>query len=195
MNDQLRTRIVEALTSAGQYDLAAQLREPDRILFDNEWLQIRETPDRYVYCHDAKGGGHGVAVLAYRAVDGEIQVVGRYERCPCHHDGFALTSLTGMMDSSLEDAVATAVRELKEEAGIDATTDEMESLGTVRPSKHDDAVLHLFCVDVGDREIGEAVGDGTAGEVGAYCRWVSFKDAIWSKSASLVTMVARLAER
>lgn len=198
-----RAEIAEALRQSGHDDLAVAMEETaielvasyakngDLILHDNEWLQMRETPDGYVYSHEAKSNGLGVAVLAFREHDGNVEVAGRYERCPCHRDGFALTSLTGLMDVAAEAPVDTAVRELKEEAGIDARADEMQSLGFVRPSKQADTKLHLFCVDVGDREIDEAVGDGSSGEQGAYCAWVSPRDACLSKSPVLATMVTR----
>lgn len=198
-----RVQIVEALRRSGHDDLAVAMEETalplvaayaqngDAILYDNEWLQMRETPDGYVYSHEAKSDGQGVAVLAYRKRNDTVEVAGRYERCPCHRDGFALTSLTGLMDRDDEDAVATAVRELKEEAGIEVAAGEMQTLGSVRPSKQADTVLHLFSVNVGDRDIGESVGDGSAGEQDAYCAWVTPVDACLSKSPVLATMVVR----
>ena len=200
--DHLRLQIVVALHDAGHRDLARLMEETalplvaqyakngDSILYDNEWLQLRETPDGYVYSHEAKSDGRGVAVLAYRRVDVDVQVVGRYERCPCHFDGFALTSLTGQIEGD-DDPVSTAVRELKEEAGIDAIRSEMKPLGTVRPGKQTDTTMWLFAINVGDRDIGEAVGDGTDGEVGAYCRWVTLTDASLSKSAVLGALILR----
>ena len=200
--EQLRLRIVVALHDAGHRDLARLMEETalpmvakfarngDYIMYDNEWLQLRETPDGYVYAHEAKGNGKGVAVLAYRNRDGVVEVAGRYERCPCHHDDFALTSLTGQLDGD-EEPIDAAVRELKEESGIDATRSEMKPLGTVRPGKQTDTTMWLFAVDAGDRDIGEALGDGTEGERGAYCQWVSLVDAVTSKSPVLACLVAR----
>lgn len=160
-----------------------------KTLYRNEWLSLQETMDGYVYTHEEKSDGQGVAVLAFRPRP--LRVVGRYENCPCHFDGMALTSLTGQLDQG-ETPVQTAVRELFEEAGITVGPDEMKSLGTVRPSKASDTVMHLFAVDIGDRDIGRAPGDGTKGEEGAYCKWVGHEEAIMSKSPVLATMVARL---
>lgn len=201
--NQLKQKIVEALRKHNHPDLAGALADEtmplvaqhakngDTILYDNEWLQMRETPDGYVYSHEAKSDGLGVAVLAYRRVGDDIQVAGRYERTPCHRDGIALTSLTGLVDKAGEDPVGTAVRELKEEAGIDAIRSEMQPLGEVRPSKQADTVMHLFAIDVGDRDIGKAVGDGTAGEADAYCKWVTLTDACLSKSPVLAALLVR----
>lgn len=200
--DKLRSDIVQALRDAGQPWLAmlmeetaipmvAQLSyEGDAILYDNEWLQLRETSDGYVYAHENKSNGRGVAVLAYRRVGDELQIAGRFERCPCHRDGFALTSLTGQIEGD-DEPITTAVRELKEEAGIDAVESEMQTLGTVRPGKQTDTIMHLFAIDVGDRDIGEALGDGTAGEQGAYCAWVTLTDAALSKSPVLAALLLR----
>lgn len=192
-----RKQVIETLRAVGHYDLAVELETAvgvanngDAILFDNEWLGIRETPDGYIYMHQNKSNGQGVAVLAYREGSDGLEIVGRYERVPCHRDGFALCALTGMMETD-ETPVDVAVRELKEESGIDAEASEMESLGTVRNSKASDTTMHLFGIDVGDRDIGEIVGDGTFGEEGAYCRWVTVGDAVGSKDPLLATLVAR----
>ena len=160
-----------------------------KTLYRNEWLSLQETLDGYVYAHEEKSDGQGVAVLAYRAKP--LLVVGRYENCPCHFDGMALTSLTGQVDPG-ETPLQTAARELFEEAGITAGHDEFQSLGTVRPSKAADTTMHLFAVDIGDRDIGRGPGDGTKGEEGAYCKWVDHEQALISKSPVLATMVARL---
>ena len=161
----------------------------DKTLFDNEWLQVKTTPDDYIYSHEKKSGGKGVAVLAYRSnLD---KIVGRFERVPCHHDGFSLCALTGQVDAG-EDIVETSVRELYEEAGVRVSSDEMIPVGIVRPSKSADTKMYLFVCDIGeDRDIGEITGDGTKGEEGAYCRLVDHKEAISSKDPILATLVVR----
>jgi len=171
----------------------------DEILFANEWLSVRETPGGYTYVHQEKSNGAGVAVLAYRWDakhtpkgwrGGNLEIVGRFEECPPHRDGLALTSLTGMLEEG-EDPLNTAVRELWEEAGIQVSPGDMKPLGTVKPSKASDTVMHLFSVDVGEALLGKGVGDGTRGEANAYCRWVSRQAAIDSKDALLSVMILR----
>ncbi len=162
----------------------------DEILYSDDWLSIRETPGGYVYMHQEKSNGGAVAVLAYKT--NPMKVVGRYEECPPHRDGNALCSLTGMMDKEGEPAVDCAVRELEEEAGIVAGSDELKPLGTVRMGKASDTLMHLFGIDIGDRDIGKSVGDGTRGEANAYCEWISVDDAFYSKDPLLATMVARV---
>jgi hypothetical protein len=51
--------------------------------------------------------------------------------------------------------------------------------------------MYLYCIDVGHRDIGKAIGDGTAGEVGAYCEWTPVDNAIASKDPVLATLVVR----
>ena len=161
-----------------------------KILSKNEWLELRETENGYVYSHEYASGGKGVAVLAYRDEYGKIEIVGRHECCPCHDDHVALTSLTGQVDGN-EYPEDTAVRELKEEAGISVTRGELCFLGAVRPSKSADTTMWLFSVNVGHRDIGEIVGDGTPGERGAFCIWVPMKRAIFSKCPIFACLVAR----
>lgn len=164
--------------------------DSDKVLYANEWLSLRETPGGYTYAHEEKGRGAGVAVIAYRNYP--VMIVGRYEECPPHRDGMALCAITGQMDHAGEVPRSAAIRELKEEAGIQVGFDDMKDLGTVKSGKQTDTDMHLFSVDVRDREIGEAVGDGTRGERDAYCKWITPNAALWSKDPLLAMLVARL---
>jgi 8-oxo-dGTP pyrophosphatase MutT (NUDIX family) len=163
----------------------------DEVLFQSDWLAIKTTPGGYEYMSQMKSD-EGVAVLAFRR--NPLQFVGRYEEIPPHRDGIALCSLTGMVDAG-EHPTQTAVRELFEEAGIQVGYDEMMGLGSVRPSKASDYVIHIFAVDIGDRDIGRGPGDGTQSEKDAYCQWIDYDEAIESKDPTLATSVARLEER
>lgn len=167
--------------------------DSDKVLYANDWLSLRETRGGYTYAHEEKGRGAGVAVLAYQ--EDPLRFVGRFEECPPHRDGMALCAITGQMEYQAESPLATAVRELKEESGIEVHYSQLGDLGTVKSGKQTDTVMHLFAVDVGDREISEAVGDGTRGERGAYCKWISPNAALWSKDPLLAMLVARLTNR
>ncbi len=169
----------------------SQSADTDAVLYQDEWLSIRRTPGGYVYTHEEKGNGNGVAVLAYNLA--ARQVVGRYEECPPHRDGVALCALTGQMDVPGEDPFTAATRELAEESGIVVHPGELLSLGTVQNGKQTDTKMHLFVVDVGDRVLPEhPVGDGTRGEANAYCEWIPVGVAIGSKDPLLITLVARV---
>ncbi len=162
-------------------------------LFESEWLAVKKTADGYEYASEVKGDGQGVAVVAYRS--NPFRVVGRFEVCPPHGDGEALCSLTGTVDKG-EKPLNAAVRELFEEAGIQAGYDEMVKLGAVRPSKATDYLITMFAVDIGnERDIGRGPGDGTKHEEEAYCQWVDYESALVSKDPVLTAAVARLKHR
>ncbi len=52
--------------------------------------------------------------------------------------------------------------------------------------------MHLFAVNVADCTPVEATGDGTVGEVDSYVKWVSEKEAIFSKDPLVGVMIQRL---
>lgn len=162
----------------------------DKVLYKGPWLSIRQTPDGYEYMHQEKSNGGAVAVLAYRLRP--TQIVGRFEECPPHRDGLALCALTGMMDHPGEHPATTAARELQEEAGIMVNPEELKALGTIRPSKASDTLMHLFSVNIGEnRDIGKSIGDGTRGEENAYCKWVTVDEALRCKDPMVATLLAR----
>jgi len=160
-----------------------------RKLAGNKWLELRETEDGYTYVHEVRCDGRIVAVLVY---DGESsRILGRYEYTPCHHERIKLCSITGGMDEQGENPKQTAIRELLEEAGIEATADELEDLGTVWPSKAADTVVYLFAIDGHGKELQDVIGDGTIGEEGASVKWISMEDAIRSGDAILHSLLVR----
>lgn len=168
-------------------------------LLNNKWLSVVEKTldngSKYVYSKSIWCNGEGVAILPYRRKNEEhqLQFLGRFEVCPAHSDEIELCSITGGMDCEGESPVFTAVRELKEEAGIIVTLEQMLYLGTVRPSKSSDTVTHLFAVDLDTGYMQEeAIGDGTLGEVGAYCEWVNTVDVMSAKDPLLHAIMMRL---
>lgn len=167
--------------------------EGDKTLWENEWLEVREHEDWYTYIHQVKSDGKAVAVLGYS--EDPFSPLGRFEVVPCHHDGIALCSLTGMVDKG-EKFVEAAVREFKEESGVDVEESELEDLGEVRPSKVSDTVVHLYAVKVSHQDgkmTGE--GDGTKAEQGSFCRFISVSEAINSKDPLMSTMTVKLMEK
>lgn len=168
-------------------ELEQALKEPTKELYHNKWLSLFQVGN-YVYSHETRSNGHLVALLV---VDSSKpgRVFGRMELCPAHFDGFQLTSITGGVEH--DDPVTTALHELKEEAGYDGKAHELFSLGTARPSKSADTVVHFYLYDTKGKQPGEAIGDGSEGEKGAYCKWVSVEDAIHCKCPFMGTMIAR----
>lgn len=118
--------------------------------------------------------------------------VGRMEKCPAHSDDdMTLCALTGGMEGG-EPPLSAAIREFEEESGIQADPGKFIYLGTTRPSKAMDTVVYLFGVDATGKEMGTAQGDGSSGEAGTYCHWVTADDLIKCKDPLTHTMLLRL---
>ena len=171
----------------------------DETLWEDEWIAVKKKDDLYTYTHSIKSDGKGVAVLGYSYDDEDYEdtkmmVLGRYEDTPPHGDGITLTSLTGMVEKG-DTPLETAVKELKEESGISVDASKLEEIGTVMPSKSSDTVIHLFAVDLSSEFDGAKEffgdGDGTKGEEGSYCKFVSIDDATESKCPLLSVMILR----
>jgi len=161
----------------------------DKTLWKNEWISVKEKDGWYTYTHQEKSGGKAVAVLAY-SID-PLMILGRYEKTPCHNDGVSLTALTGMVEKG-NSPLETAIRELEEESGIKMDAEDFQSLGFTRPGKSSDTIMYLFAVKIPFEE-GEYIGkgDGTKGEEGSYCKFVSIDEAINSKSETISAMILR----
>lgn len=172
-------------------------------LFKNKWVTVVEKTldngSKYVYSKADWCSSEGVAILPYRAraINEDWgyykpEFLGRFEICPAHSDDIELCSITGGMDKEGESPAFTAKRELIEEGGYDVPVENFVYLGTVRPSKASDTTTHLFAVDLdkGANEV-EATGDGTLGEEGAYCDWVSLEEATDCKDPLVHTILMR----
>jgi 8-oxo-dGTP pyrophosphatase MutT (NUDIX family) len=175
-------------------------------IFNNKWLSVKKkTMDNggeYVYAHAPWCGGEGVSILPFRNVETEggffhPEFLGRFEICPAHSNDIELCSITGGMDKEGESPAFTARRELIEEAGYEAPVENFVYLGTVRPSKSSDNTTHLFGINLDKPAVKEveATGDGTLGEEGAYCDWVSVERLADAKDPLLHTMFTRLVQK
>ena len=162
-----------------------------KILHDNKWIQLREI-DEYVYSHEKRCGGAIVAVLPFKVVGNTFHYLARMEATPCHqNDEIKFTSITGGVDNG--DIKGTVINELKEEAGVVATEDELIDLGFVYPSKSQDTKVYLFAINVTDKEIGEALGDGSRHEANAYVEWSDdFNKLLYCTDPFNVVITARL---
>lgn len=177
----------------------------DKILFEDEYLSLHQADGWYTYAHMSRtepsvdGSGQGVAILVYtRDTDGRVdKVLGRFENClPHKSEADGCTSITGGVDKGSTPLLAV-IHELYEEAGYkDDSGSRMDlhiqTLGSVRLSKQEDSIWHLFAFDAtGKTRREESVGDGTKGEEGAYCAWVPPYLAIGCKCPLVATMMAR----
>lgn len=165
----------------------------DKQIFANRWVSVYEDENGYTYSHETRCGGHIVSVLVYKIDGNSLKFFGRVERCPAHNKNpvLELASITGGVDDM--DPVKTALNELREEAGLVATADDLTDLGIVYPSKSADTVVHLYAVCADGLEQVEAEGDGSRGEIGAYCRWIDMDAAIQCTDPLMHAAIARLA--
>jgi 8-oxo-dGTP pyrophosphatase MutT (NUDIX family) len=178
--------ISSALNRAAEFMKEIALDQPV-VLFANPWLSLKRIGN-YVYSSETRSNGKLVAVLIYDSSK-PGQYYGRFEDCPSHFDGMKLSALTGGVEK--DDPMSTAVHEIKEESGFTALESELDNLGTVRSSKSSDTVVYLYAWDAKDKTPETPQGDGSDGEVGAYCEWVSEKDYAWCKDPLAATMILR----
>jgi 8-oxo-dGTP pyrophosphatase MutT (NUDIX family) len=168
------------------------------VLGGDEYLSLRQKDGWYTYTHESRAEkGELVAVLPFILdMRGNVdKLLGRYEECPAHDDGVALCAITGGVDHG-SNPVEAVLQELWEEGGFRADADDLIELGTIRPLASSDACVHLYAIDVTNEEHlrrEDSIGDGTKGEEGAYCDWVTMEDAVNCKSANMLSMICRLA--
>jgi hypothetical protein len=164
----------------------------------NRWIDVRKTQDWYVYTHSPRSGGQGVAILPYRRnrnnnLMGVIEFLGRFEVVPPHGPHATLCSITGMVDKPGKSIEQIVLEELHEEGGYLAEEHHLTNLGILRPNKSSDSIQNLFAINI-DQEGIQAVTattDGTQGEQGAYCDWVSFWDVVSCKDPLMHAMMLR----
>jgi len=166
--------------------MGAREGEDDRLLWDDPWLQMKQVVDPehgvkgYTYSHEVRCHGHIVAVLPVRAhASGQLEFCIRREITPCWGMTHNWSSLTGGCDLPIdeESPEVVAIRELKEESGYEAKVHELINLGTCFGTKSTDTIYHLFAVDVGDKEPGEAAGDGTPLDTEGIVDWFQLPES------------------
>ncbi|GAK56717.1 hypothetical protein U27_03680 [Candidatus Vecturithrix granuli] len=173
-----------------------QFAQEYEILFENRFLQIRQTPDGYTFVHEIRCEGQIVVLLPFRyKMDmSGVEFLARREVCPAHSREAELYSITGGKEADLS-LEATACRELLEESGLTAMQDELIPLGIVKPSKAMDTQVSLFAVDVtGKKQVAPQV-DGSYFEQGSSVEWVSSEEGVSIEDPLLVTALTRLRTR
>lgn len=166
----------------------------DKLLFENQWIQVKERGNWYTYVHNVKSEGKAIMVLVYDFSDPDnLKLLARYEHNPVHLEGtrsdkdskFEMTSITGSYepDMSVEEVV---IMELEEEAGLKASIEELEELGMIYTSKGSDTECYLYAIDGSEKELGEPKGDGSIGEEGAYVEWVDAQELLTKSNCPMV---------
>jgi len=166
----------------------------DKILYENEWLSLQETPDGYTFLHENRCNGI-VAVIVYTTDEmGIDKILGRWETNPAHKDGMNLCAITGGIEEGIKPE-EMAVVELSEEAGINTVPETLKFLGQVKPYKAADTTAYLYALDwTGNDDNIERnpKGDGSSGEQGAYVDWIDLDTALHCKDALLHSMMLKL---
>lgn len=167
----------------------AQLEGRDQIIYQGDWLEIVLRDGWYEFARYTNSNG-GVYILPYRDHP-EKPILGRYEITPAHLDQKpTLTTITGGVSKERR-AVEVAIEEMYEEAGYQVEKGQLINLGTVYLAKGADFVGHLYAVDVTGLSRGEAPGDGSQGEEGAYCDWVTVEQMIKCKDPVASCLILR----
>lgn len=162
----------------------------DKILYKTPFLNLIER-DGWYYFATIPGSMGGAVILLYRR-NNAAPILGRYEICPAHGDTVPeLTAIAGGIEEG-DTPLETAVKESYEEAGYKLEASDFIELGTTMLSTNQDTRIYLFAADVTGRVRGVAPGDGTRGEQGAYCDWVTAIGAVQSKSAFMSALITRL---
>lgn len=163
---------------------------PDKVLFENPFIAVIDR-DGYSFLHLTRANGQLVAVLPYQDTALGRRYLARVEICPAHSPNMEPCSVTGGAETGVA-ITDTASRELREETGYTLPPERLRSLGTVRPSKQSDTLVHLFAADVGGLTAGEITGDGSRFEQGAGTQWVTYAEGLRNKDPLFITMLARL---
>ena len=138
-----------------------------------------------------------VAVLPYtvdenRIVD-KLGILKEYNQL--RESSYADTLITGSIEVSDEDTLATAIRELLEEGGFDMKGDSLEKwtyLGGFHDSKDSDRVIPTFAVDVTGKEQQPVIGDGTPQEQKSKLEMVEVNQALQSNELLVLGSFLRL---
>ena len=181
------------MTSALIKKVISKIKNEEKMktLLENKWLSLKQVGN-YIFSHETRSNGKILALLVFDSSRPGMYF-GRYENTPCHFDGIQLASITGGVEK--DEIIKTAILELKEEAGFVGKEEDLISLGTVRPTKSTDTVVYLFAFDANGKQAVKAEGDGSEGEVGAYCSWVTEQACVQCKDPLMVTLVSRFKSR
>jgi 8-oxo-dGTP pyrophosphatase MutT (NUDIX family) len=162
----------------------------DKILFQNRFLALIER-DGYAFSREVRCDGAIISILPFRVKNNGLEFLARLEVCPAHGPYRDHYSITGGLEPN-ETVQEAAQKELWEEAGYQVGTDELISLGQVRPSKSADTIANLFAVDVTGKPQSTPSGDGTRFEANASVEWVDYEQGVQIKDPLFVTALARL---
>ena len=138
-----------------------------------------------------------VGVLPYTTDDnGMIEKIGILNEYNTFREGnYCDTIITGTVEYEDDSLLFTAIRELKEEGGINMEGDNTEKwifLGSVYTSKDSDKIIPLFAVNVTGKDINKPQGDGSKKEKLSEFSLVPVGDGLVSEESLLLSAFLRL---
>lgn len=137
-----------------------------KTLYQNKYFDVIEVDGRI----GVKAKEMSVAVIPYSVDEaGILEKIGLlYEYIAIRREQYIWTLITGTVEKTDDDLLATAIRELKEEGGIEVPETEIEKrcvyLGTIFDSKDSNRETPIFGINVTNLEIKKAEGDGSTQE-------------------------------
>lgn len=161
----------------------------DKILFDNEWVTVKEKSDGWVYVDTIPV----VAVLPFKVEDEfeSVKFLVRYEEIPTIGEGLQPWMIFGAIGEHGSPEKA-ALAELWEEGGIRASEDLLIDLGEVWTSKDTSHPCRIFAVDVSELAQVEPEGDGSQGEQEYRLEWIGWAKLVEHPVAVLHSAAIRL---
>ncbi len=139
--------------------------KPTKVLFSDKFFDVVDIQGLIGIMHKEMS----VAILPYTTKDDMIDEIGLlHEVNHFREGGFCDTLITGTVEHADDTLLYTAIRELKEEGGIDASGDENLTrwlfLGPIYLYKDSDRVVPVFSVDVTGLIQSVPSGDGSEKE-------------------------------
>lgn len=160
----------------------------DSTLAKTDWYTIKTTDDSYEYTETTPG----VIILPVRAGRENLEVLIRKEPNPIYGD--ILTLVTGRTDDG-ETPLQTAVRELREEAGLILDEDCFYSIGDIFYRKSDATPEAAFIVICNHMKYEDPETDGSQYERDSKNSWIPISELDTliqqSKDSGLLAVLAK----
>lgn len=168
-----------------------------KILKETEWVSLYDR-DGYIYMHESRCYKNAtVALLPFRIHNNKLQLLIRYEYTPSHYSikQMEATAITGGYDDESITISEATLNELLEEGGYRADKNQLISFDWVWEGKASDTKVYLYAIDLSDTlERETPKGDGSKGEIDAYCKWEDYDPKINYKCMRLNNLIYKLKE-
>lgn len=161
-------------------------------LFEHKWINVYETEDHFIYAE--RRGKDSIAVLAYRAVDGDYEFLIRWQLLPAtsikEHKLMPCCITGSLWDQT--DLIQAVQSELLEEGGINLDdTKRIKATKSFISSTQMSETTHVYLVDVTNLAQTTIKGDGSYLESVSESKWISHKELkeILAQHTTLVSLL------